>query len=95
MEYDKQLEIINMLSNYDKEDITQIMIIMTYWQEMINQGIIDINDIDRLTELSREKQDKIKNFVSHKITEQIERNNNGNKGKKKEKLWYCIIYAFR
>lgn len=91
----EKLEIINLLSNYDSEEIKQIMIIMTYWQEMIKQGIVDTNDINNLSELSQEKQDKIKNFISNKIAEQIERNNNGNKEQKEKKLWYCALYEIR
>ena len=82
----EKLETINLLSNYDNEEITQIMIIMTYWEDMIKEGIVDINDINNLSNLSKKKQYKIKSFVSNKIKKQLERNNYGNKDSKKEKL---------
>ena len=82
----EKLEIINLLSNYDSEDITKIMIVMTYWKDMIDNGIVDENDIDNLSNLSQEKQDNIKNFISNKIASQIERNNNGNKEQKEKEL---------
>lgn len=82
----EKLEIINLLTKYDKDDITKIMIVMTYWQEMVEKNIVDKNDINDLANLSKEKQKKIKEFVSNKISSKIERNKNGNKKSKKEKL---------
>lgn len=76
MDYEK-LEILTLLSQFDKEEIQQIMIIMTYWDEMIKDGIVNNDDINNLSMLSKEKQNKIKEYVSHKINKQIERNNDG------------------
>jgi hypothetical protein len=80
-----QPELINLLSQYDKQEIQQMLIIMTYWEEMVNVGIINIDDINDLANLSSEKQEAIKNFVSSKLKDVIERKSNG-KGKQKEKL---------
>lgn len=76
MDYEK-LEILTLLSQFDKEEIQQIMIIMTYWDEMIKDGIVNNDDINNLSMLSKKKQNKIKEYVSHKINKQIERNNDG------------------
>lgn len=81
----EQPELINMLSQYDKEEIQQMLIIMTYWDEMINAGIINIDDIDDVANLSSEKQEAIKKFVSSKLQDVIERKSN-ERGKQEEKL---------
>ena len=81
----EQPELINMLSQYDKEEIQQMLIIMTYWDEMVNAGIINIDDIDDVANLSSEKQEAIKNFVSSKLQDVIERKSN-ERGKQEEKL---------
>jgi len=46
---------------------------------MINEEIINIDDINELSNLSEEKQNKIKEYVSNKINQQVERNKNGEK----------------
>lgn len=76
---EKKLEIFDLLSQYEKEEIQQILIIMTYWEDMINEEIINIDDINELSNLSEEKQNKIKEYVSNKINQQVERNKNGEK----------------
>ena len=81
----EQPELISMLSQYDKEEIQQMLIIMTYWDEMINAGIINIDDIDDVANLSSEKQEAIKKFVSSKLQDVIERKSN-ERGKQEEKL---------
>lgn len=81
----EQPELISMLSQYDKEEIQQMLIIMTYWDEMVNAGIINIDDIDDVANLSSEKQEAIKNFVSSKLQDVIERKSN-ERGKQEEKL---------
>lgn len=75
----EKLETINLLSQYEREEIQQMLIIMIYWEDMIKEGIINDNDINELSTLSEEKQNKIKEYVSNKINQQIERNNNGTK----------------
>ena len=40
---------------------------------------IDDNDINELSNLSEEKKNKIKEYVSNKINQQVERNTNGAK----------------
>ena len=82
---DEKLELIKMLSQYDKEEMQQILIIMTYWDEMVEKGIISIDDINQVADLSEEKQNNIKEYVSKKIQSQIERNNNGTKSEETEK----------
>lgn len=81
----EQPELISMLSQYDKEEIQQMLIIMTYWDEMVNAGIINIDDIDDVANLSSEKQEAIKKFVSSKLQDVIERKSN-ERGKQEEKL---------
>lgn len=78
---DKKLEIISLLSKYNKEEIQQIMIIMTYWDEMVKNGIVSENDKNNLPLLSDTKQRQIKEYVSKKIIEQVERNKNGKEKK--------------
>ena len=58
---------------------------VTYWDEMINAGIINIDDIDDVANLSSEKQEAIKKFVSSKLQDVIERKSN-ERGKQEEKL---------
>lgn len=81
----EQPELISMLSQYDKEEIQQMLIIMTYWDEMVNAGIINIDDIDDAANLSIEKQEAIKNYVSSKLQDVIERKSN-ERGEQEEKL---------
>ena len=78
---DKKLEIISLLSKYNKEEIQQMMIIMTYWDEMVKNGIVSENDKNNLPLLSDTKQRQIKEYVSKKIIEQVERNKNGKEKK--------------
>ena len=81
----EQPELISLLSQYDKEEIQQMLIIMTYWDEMVNAGIINIDDIDNAANLSIEKQEAIKNYVSSKLQDVIERKSN-ERGEQEEKL---------
>lgn len=81
----EQPELISLLSQYDKEEIQQMLIIMTYWDEMVNAGIINIDDIDDAANLSIEKQEAIKNYVSSKLQDVIERKSN-ERGEQEEKL---------
>ena len=53
-----KLEILTLLSQFDKEEIQQIMIIMTYWDEMIKDGIVNNDDINNLSMLSKEKKEE-------------------------------------
>jgi hypothetical protein len=80
----EQPELISLLSQYNKEEIQQMLIIMTYWDEMVNAGIINIDDINDVANLSNEKQEAIKKFVSSKLQDVIERKSN--ERRKEEKL---------
>ena len=82
----EQPELISMLSQYDKEEIKEILIVMTYWDEMIKEGIINDNDINEAANLSKEKQEAIKKFVSSKLKDVIERKSNERGKRKEEKL---------
>ena len=75
----EKLETIKLLQNYSNDEIKQIMIIMTYWDDMVNIGIVTKDDINNLSNLPEEKQSKIIDYVSSKIKDKLERNNDGNK----------------
>ena len=79
---DEKLEMLHLLSNYDSKEITQMLIIMTYWNEMVDVGIVD-KDED-VANMSEEKQNKIKEFVTNKLKKEMEKKNNGNKENEKE-----------
>lgn len=89
---EEKLEIIKTLSKYNADEMSQIMIIMTYWDDMIKDKIISIDDIDNLSNLSPEKQDSIKRYVTQKINEHIGRENN--EWNKKKKFWHIFVFAY-
>lgn len=79
----EKLELFDLLKKISKKELLQIMTIMICWDEMVEIGIVNDYDINLLANLSEEKQKAIIKFVSNKLEEQMERNNNG---KEKEKL---------
>jgi len=87
----EKLELFDLLKKISKKELLQIMTIMICWDEMVEIGIVNDYDINLLANLSEEKQKAIIKFVSNKLEEQMERNNNG---KEKEKLWYISLSAY-
>lgn len=75
---EEKLELINLLSQYNSNDIQQMLIIMTYWEEMVKNGIVTKDDINNLSSLTKEKQRNIKKFVKTKLKGVAERKQNGN-----------------
>ncbi len=76
---DEKLETIKLLSQYNSEEITQIMIIMTFWDDMVKEGILTDEDINSISSLSEEKQQRIKDYVSKQLMNQQKGTENGTK----------------
>ena len=91
----EELELLGALMKYNSDEIREMLVIMTYWDDMIKAGVINVEDNENISTLSQEKQKAIIDFVSNKLKGEIERNNNGNKKQKEKKLWHRIIYAIR
>ena len=64
---EEKLELINLLSQYDNTGIQQTMVIMTYWDDMVKNRIVDKEDINNLSGLTKRKQRNIKKFVKKKL----------------------------
>lgn len=80
---DEKLEIISQLMNFSDDELRGSMLIIYYWDDMVKENIVEKEDLQKIGRLTEEKYTKIKDFVSNKLQEQIERNNNGNKKKEK------------
>lgn len=70
----EKLELIKILSQYDRDELQKILIIMTYWEDMIKEGIVNEKDLDNIVDLPIDKQNKIKEFVTQKLEERIKQN---------------------
>lgn len=71
---DEKLEVIKLLKGQTLDDMYKINIILIHLNEMVEKGIITRQDIDNIANLSKEKQQKIIDYVSSKVSENRKRN---------------------
>lgn len=73
---DEKLEVIKLLKGQTLDDMYKINIILIHLNEMVEKGIITRQDIDNIANLSKEKQQKIIDYVSSKVKNNRKRSNN-------------------
>ena len=73
---DEKLEVIKLLKGQTLDDMYKINIILIHLNEMVEKGIITRQDIDNIANLSKEKQQKIIDYVSSKVKNNGKRSNN-------------------
>lgn len=78
----EELELLKLMRGQSLDDMYKINIILIHLNEMVDKGIISRKDIDNISELSKDKQQKIIDYVSSKVNN-YGRNNERriNKGK--------------
>ena len=79
---DEKLEVIKLLKGQTLDDMYKINIILIHLNEMVEKGIITRQDIDNIANLSKEKQQKIIDYVSSKVK------NNGKRSNDEERTNY-------
>ena len=79
---DEKLEVIKLLKGLTLDDMYKINIIIIHLNEMVEKGIITRQDIDNIANLSKEKQQKIIDYVSSKVK------NNGKRSNDEERTNY-------
>ena len=79
---DEKLEVIKLLKGLTLDDMYKINIILIHLNEMVEKGIITRQDIDNIANLSKEKQQKIIDYVSSKVK------NNGKRSNDEERTNY-------
>lgn len=72
---DEKLEVIKLLKGLTLDDMYKINIILIHLKEMVDKGIITRQDIDNIANLSKEKQQKIIDYVSSKVKNNGKRSN--------------------
>lgn len=72
---DEKLEVIKLLKGLTLDDMYKINIILIHLNEMVEKGIITRQDIDNIANLSKEKQQKIIDYVSSKVKNNGKRSN--------------------
>ena len=75
---DEKLEIISQLMNFNDDELKGSMLIIYYWDDMVKENIVKKEDLKNIGYLTTEKYSKIKEFISQKLKEHIERKNDGN-----------------
>lgn len=63
----EELELLKLMRGQSLDDMYKINIILIHLNEMVDKGIISRQDIDNISELSKEKQQKIIDYVSSKV----------------------------
>lgn len=79
---DEKLEVIKLLKGQTLDDMYKINIILIHLNEMVEKSIITRQDIDNIANLSKEKQQKIIDYVSSKVK------NNGKRSNDEERTNY-------
>lgn len=61
------VNIISQLSTWSKEELLGFSTVMVLWDEMVEQNIIEKDDLYNIKDLSKDKQEKIKEYVMNKL----------------------------